>query len=317
MARFLVVRVAQLVVTLLIGSVLVFLIVHAAPGDPVVAQLGLNATPERIAAGRHALGLDRPLVIQYLFWLGRAVRLDLGVSFATGLPVTATIGAAFENTLKLTVAAVCLGTILGVVFGVVAAVRYGSRTDKTISSTAAVGMSVPNFAVGTMLILVFAVYLKILPAAGAGIPGQSGSDSLTYLVMPAITLAIPFASVVARYVRLELSDSLISEYAFTSRAMGLSSTTVVLNAWRNAMIPTMTVAGIQAGQLLAGAVVTETVFSYPGLGFLTIQSIDSLNYPVVEGVIIVATAVFIIMMFVVDILAAAIDPRVRVNGRIG
>jgi ABC-type dipeptide/oligopeptide/nickel transport system permease component len=315
MWRYVVMRVGQLIVTLFIASVVVFLVIEHAPGNPVLVQLGLNPTHAEIVNETRKLGLNDPLPQRYAIWISQAVRLNLGKSFSTGLPVTQTITQAFGNTFRLTVMAVLLGFLLGAPLGVLAALRRGGKLDAAISSFAALGLSVPNFAVGTLLILVFSVHFKLMPSAGGGIPGQSFVSALKFTLMPAITLAIPFAAVFVRYVRMELGEGMSQPYILTSRSLGLRPVTVVYNGWRNAMIPTLTVMGIQIGRLLAGAVVTETVFSYPGLGYLTIQSIQSLDYPVVEGVLLVAAAVFLLVMFVVDLLVGLADPRVRLGSR--
>lgn len=314
MLRYVLIRLAQFVVTVFIASVVVFFVIEHAPGNPATFQLGLNATPAEVANEARKLGLDSPLPHRYIIWLSQAVHLNLGVSFSTGLPVTTTIGGAFGNTLRLTVLAVILGLILGIPLGITAALRRGGKIDAVISSWAAVGMSVPNFAVGTILILVLAVHFKLMPSAGAGNPGQSLASALRFTLMPAITLAIPFSAVVTRYIRMELGEVMGQPYILTARSLGLKRRTIVFNGWRNALIPTITVLGIQTAQLLAGAVITETVFSYPGLGYLTIQSIQSLDYPVVEGVLLLAASVFLLFMLLVDLAVAVADPRVRLGG---
>ncbi|MDA8292095.1 MAG: ABC transporter permease [Actinomycetota bacterium] len=314
MWRFALVRTGQLLVTLFLASVAVFLVIEHAPGDPAQVQLGLSATPAEIAVERRKLGLDASVMHRYVVWLGQALHLDLGRSFATGLPVTRTIVTAFGYTLRLDVLAIVLGIALGLPLGIAAALRRGSRLDAGISAFAALGLSVPVFAMGTLLILVFAVHFKVMPAAGAGVPGQSVLSSLRYLVLPAATLAIPFAAVLARYLRVELGEAMEQPYVLTARSLGLRRRTVVVNAWRNAMIPTITVMGIQVGRLLAGAIITETVFSYPGIGYLTVQSIQSLDYPVVEGVLLLGAAVFLLVMFVVDVVIGFASPRMRIEG---
>lgn len=315
MTRYAFARLGQFVITLFIASIVDFLIITHAPGNPAQFQLGLNATPTEIANETRKLGLDTPLPHRYLIWLWQAVHLNLGVSFTTGLPVTTTIGSAFGNTLRLTVLAVLLGLAFGVILGAVAGLYRGTKIDSAISTWAAIGMSIPNFAVGAILILVFSVQFKLMPAAGAGVPGQSFGEALKYTLMPAITLAIPFSAVAIRYIRMELGDVMGRPFILTSRSLGLHRGTILYNGWRNALIPTITVIGIQTAQLLSGAVVTETVFGYPGLGYLTIQSIQSLDYPVVEGVLLLASAVFLLFMLLVDLAVAVADPRIRLGGR--
>lgn len=315
MTRYVFGRLGQFIVTLFIASIADFLIITHAPGNPAQFQLGLNATPAEIANEARKLGLNTSLPHRYLIWLWHAVHLNFGVSFTTGLPVTTTIAQAFGNTLRLTVLAVLIGLVLGIVLGVIAGLCRGTKIDTVISAWAAIGMSIPNFAVGAILILVFSVHLKLMPAAGAGTTGQSFGEALRYTLMPAITLAIPFSAVAVRYIRMELGDVMGQPFILTSRSLGLRRGTILYNGWRNALIPTITVLGIQTAQLLAGAVVTETVFGYPGLGYLTIQSIQSLDYPVVEGVLLLASAVFLLFMLLVDLAVAVADPRIRLGGR--
>lgn len=315
MIRYAFVRIGQLVVTLFLASVAAFLVIENAPGDPARFQVGLSATPAEVAVEAHKLGLDASLPHRYAIWLSQAAHLNFGISFATGLPVLSTISTAFGYTLRLAVLAVVLGLVLGIPLGLLAALRRGGKLDALISAWAAAGLSIPSFALGTLLILVVSVHLKLMPSAGGGQPGQSLGSALRYTLMPALTLAIPFAAVLVRYIRMELGEVMGQPYILTARSLGLKARTVVWSGWRNAMIPTITVMGIQVGRLLAGAIITETVFSYPGLGYLTIQSIQDSNYPVVEGVLLIAAAVFLLVMFAVDIGVALLDPRIRLGRR--
>ncbi|MBA3368772.1 MAG: ABC transporter permease, partial [Geodermatophilaceae bacterium] len=221
---------------------------------------------------------------------------------------------ALAYTAQLAIVAATLALLLGVTLGIVAALRRGSRTDLAISTFAASSLSIPGFALGTVLILVVSVELGLLPPAGAGQPGQSFGTAVEFTLMPAFTLAIPVAAVLIRYIRVTLGETMAQDYIVTARSKGLKrSTIVVQHGLRNALIPTITVAGIQLGGLLAGAVVVETVFSYPGLGRLTIQAIRGVDYPVVQGALLLAAATFLILTFLVDIAYGLIDPRIRVQ----
>lgn len=315
MVRYVLVRMGQLVVTLFIASVAVFFIIENAPGNPAQFQVGINATPAQVAVEAHKLGLYGSLPHRYLIWLTQALHLNLGVSFSNGLPVTSTIVTAFGYTFRLAVFAILLGLLFGIPLGMIAALRRGHKLDSLISAGAATGLSVPVFASGTLFILVFSVHLKVLPSAGGGLPGQTFVSAVRYTLMPALTLAIPFAAVLIRYIRMELGEVMGQPYILTARSLGLSAHSVVWCGWRNALIPTITVMGIQAARLLAGAMITETVFSYPGIGYLTLQSIQDSDYPVVEGVLLLAAVVFLLVMFAVDILVGVVDPRVRVGRR--
>lgn len=316
MLRYSLARLVQLIVLLFVASVVVFLVIRNSPGDPARIRLGLEATPHQISVEHHRLGLDQPLPTQYAVWLTDAVHLDFGDSFSNGLPVTQVLGEALYYTVRLTALASVIALVVGVVVGLVAALNRGRRVDLAISAIASAGFSVPSFALGTILILVLSVRLGWLPSAGAGDVEQSVGGALSFLIMPAITLAVPFAVVLVRFIRVAVGETMAQDYIVTARAKGLTRTTVLLqHGVRNAMIPTVTVAGIQLGQLLAGAVVTETVFSYPGLGRLTIQSIQGLDYPVVQAALLLEAAIFLAVTFVVDLVYGLIDPRVRLGGR--
>lgn len=314
MIRYSLGRLAQLVLMLFIASVVIFLVIQNAPGDPARVHLGLSATPAQVALERHKLGLDKALPQRYAIWLTHALRLDLGRSFTTNLPVTDMIRTAFFYTFRLALLSAGIAIVVGLILGVVAALRRGKRTDVAISGVAAASLTLPSFAMGTILILVVSVHLRLLPPSGAGPSGQSAAEAFKYLIMPALTLAIPAAAVLTRFVRVALTESMEQDYIVTARSKGLSQWTVIMrHGLRNAMIPTVTVAGIQVGRLMAGAVVTETVFSYPGLGYLTIQSIRNLDYPVVEGSLLLAAGVFLVLTFVVDLAYGLFDPRARLE----
>lgn len=316
MLRYTLTRLAQLVLMLFIGSVVIFLVIQNSPGDPAYIRLGLDATPEQVAVERERLGLDRPLPEQYLVWQSQALRLDLGVSFSTNQPVTEVIADALSYTAQLAAIAALLALVVGATLGIAAALRSGGRIDVAISAFAAMSLSIPSFALGAVLILVVSVELGLLPPAGAGLAGQSAGEALQFILLPALALAIPVSAVLTRFIRVALGETMAQDYIVTARSKGLRrSTIVVQHGLRNALIPTVTIAGIQLGGLLAGAVVVETVFSYPGLGRLTIQAIRGVDYPVVQGALLLAAAIFLILTFLVDIAYGLIDPRVRVGGR--
>ncbi len=316
MMRYSLGRLAQLVLMLFIASVVIFTVIQNAPGDPARIQLGLSATPEQIAVERERLGLDEPVTDRYVVWLSDALRLDLGNSFATNQPVTELVGTALSYTARLAVLATLIALVVGGILGIVAALNRGRRIDVVISTVAAAGLTLPSFALGAIFILVVAVELQLLPPSGAGTPGQPVGEALKYLIMPAVTLAIPFSVILTRFIRVALAEAMEQDFIVTARAKGLTRRTVILqHGLRNAMIPTITMAGIQVGRLLAGAVVVETVFSYPGLGFLTIQSIRGLDYPVVEGSLLLAAGIFLVVTFLVDLTYGLVDPRGRLGGR--
>lgn len=316
MRRYFLTRLVQFVPTLFIASVLVFLVITASPGDPARIKLGPEATPEQVAVERQRIGVDEPLPVRYLIWLSDAVRLDLGRSFQSNLPVTVVIMDAFGYTVRLALAASAIGISLGLGLGIVAALSRGKPLDVGISTLAAVLLSVPSFVSGIILILVFSVTLRLLPSSGAGETGQTTVDSLRYLVMPAVALGLPFAAVLARFMRGALIEALGQDHVLTARAKGLKPLTVVgRHAVRNALVPTVTIVGIGLGTLLAGTVVTETVFSYPGLGRLIVGSIFNRDYPVVQAGLVLGAVVLLTASLVVDVLYGILDPRIMLGRR--
>jgi peptide/nickel transport system permease protein len=308
-------RLGQLILMLFLASIVIFAVIQNAPGDPALIRLGTEATPEQIEIERVRLGLNRTLPERYAIWLGDAVRLDFGNSFSTGLPVTEAIADAFAQTLKLAGLAALIGLVMGMALGITAALNRGTKLDTAISALTALAFSLPSFALGTLLVVIFAVTLRWLPPSGLGNASNTVVDTLRFLIMPAVTLATPFTVVLARYVRTALIEAMQQDHVTTARAKGLRNSAVVINyGLRNALIPTVTIAGLQIGNLLAGATVTETVFSYPGLGRLTIEAVISLDYPLVQGALLFTATVFLICTFLVDLTYGLIDPRIRTAG---
>jgi peptide/nickel transport system permease protein len=303
-----------LVPTLFLASVLIFGIISLAPGDPVRMKIGLEATPEQVAAERERLGLDKPLPVRYAVWLGDVAHLNLGRSLVNSRPVTGLIAEAFPNTLRLALTAFAISLLLGLPLGTLAAVRHNSRTDALITGFNSLGLAIPAFWLGLMLILLFAVTLQWLPPSGVGNPGQPWYLSLQFLILPTVTIALSNLSVFARFVRSAMLEVLDADYVRTARAKGLAEQTVLSrHALRNALIPVVTVLGIQFGRLLGGAVVTEAVFAYPGLGFLVVSSIGNRDYPVVQGALMLVVFIFLLSSIVVDLSYAYVDPRVMVQ----
>jgi len=316
MLRYTISRFGQLILLLAIASVVVFVVIQNTPGDPALMRLGLDATPEQVAIEQARLGLDRSLFERYVIWATDALRLDLGVSFATSQPVIRMLGDALFHTFRLAALASAFALLLGTGLGIVAALNRGRRLDTVISAVCSLGLSLPSFALGTILIILFAIVLRWLPPSGVAMTGQSWAEQLRHLALPAITLATPFTMVLTRFMRGTLIEVLSQDYIVTARAKGIPMGAVVLtHALRNALIPTVTIAGMQIGSLLAGATVTETVFSYPGLGRLTIEAVQGLDYPVVQAALLLTASLFLINTFIVDLTYGLIDPRVRTGGR--
>ena len=274
------------------------------PGDPAQVLAGQMATPEEIENIRQQLGLDRPIYEQYATYLSRLVRFDLGRSARTQNPVTQEIWARLPNTLLLAVVAITLACLFGIPAGIISAVRPYSWIDYLVTTSALFGMSMPVFWLGLMLVVVFSVILKWRPAGGTG--------SWQNVVLPSITLAAFVVAFIARMTRSTMLETLSQDFTTTARSKGLQERVVVIkHAFKNAMIPIITVVGLQFGLLLGGAVLTETVFAWPGLGRLIVDSILARDYPVIQGSILIFGLLYIMVNLVVDLIYALVDPRIR------
>ncbi|MGE3956078.1 MAG: nickel ABC transporter permease [Vicinamibacterales bacterium] len=304
MGRFLVRRLLLTVPVLIGVATLVFSLVHLVPGDPVQAMLGESAAPGDVEEMRARLGLDRPLVEQYLAFAAGLVRGDLGTSLRTNQPVSTVVLERMPATLELAVAAMVVAAALALPLGVLAAVRRGTFTDHLSTTLALVGISMPTFWLGPLLAIVFSVWLGWLPVAGRG--------SLAHLVLPAVTLGAPLAAMLARMTRASLLEELRELYVTAARARGASQARAVLaHALRNSLIPIVTIAGLQFGSVLTGAVITETIFAWPGVGRLLVQSISARDYPAVQGCILLIAVTYVSMNLLVDVLYGVLDPRIR------
>ena len=302
--RYLLVRAAYaLPVTWLVVSV-VFLLIHLVPGDPVLQMLGEGEPAADIAATRHAYGLDVPLGQQYLHYWKGVLHGDLGPSLRFNQNVSKLIAQRYPYTLQLTVAALLVALLISIPAGVRSAQRRGKWDDKVLSVVSLFGLSFPNFALGPILILLFSIELGLLPVSGSGTFG--------HLVLPAITMGGSLAAILTRMVRTSMLEELGQDYIRTARAKGLSERAVVYrHALRNAMLPILTVVGLQFGALLAGAIVTETIFSWPGIGRLTIQAIGNRDYYLVQGCILAIGLTYVLVNFMTDLLYSVANPRIR------
>lgn len=285
-------------------ATLVFSLIHLVPGDPVQAMLGESATPQEIAALRERLGFNRPLVTQYGGFIKGVVTGDLGRSLRTNQPVAREIAQRVPATLELALASMTVAFLIAIPLGILAAVNAGTTIDHAATTLALVGISMPNFWLGPLLAIVFSVYLGWLPVSGRG--------TLSHLVLPAITLGAPMASVLARMTRASVIEELRELYVLAAMARGVSRVRAVLvHAFRNSLIPIVTVAGLQFGVVLTGAVITETIFAWPGVGRLLIQSITARDYPTVQGCVLFIALVYVSMNLLVDITYGLLDPRIR------
>jgi ABC-type dipeptide/oligopeptide/nickel transport system permease component len=274
------------------------------PGDPARVIAGVLASPEDVERIRQSMGLDKPLWVQYGNFLGSLLRLNLGTSAHTNAPVIEEIGSRLPYTVELAVVALVIAVTVGLLAGVAAAMRRNTMLDLLISSFSVFGVSMPVYWLGLMMIIVFAIYLHLLPAAGADEPAS--------IVMPAVTLALFSLGLIARMTRSSMLEVLGQDYVRTARAKGAPLRSVVFrHALRNALLPIMTVIGLQFGALLGGAVVTETVFAWPGVGRLLIDSIFFRDYPVVQGLVLMFGTTFVVINLLVDLLYAYVDPRIH------
>jgi ABC-type dipeptide/oligopeptide/nickel transport system permease component len=306
MTRYLAYRAALAIPALWLILTLVFLLAHVIPGDPVEQMLGEGARAEDLTELRHTLGLDQPVLVQYSHYLTAVLHGDLGQSFRFQQPVARVVLTHYPATLELALVALLVCAAIGIPAGTLAAQRRGTNTDRAIGFFTLLGLSVPNFALGPVLILVFSVLLGWLPVSGRG--------GVTHLVLPAITLGAALAAILTRMVRSSVMEELSSDYVRTARAKGLSEHAVLLrHALRNALIPILTILGLQFGTLLAGTIVTETIFSWPGIGRLAVQAIQSRDYPLLQGCILVIAVSYVLVNLLTDIVYSLADPRVRLQ----
>lgn len=304
MFRYLAHRLLYMVPVVWLVVSVVFLLIHLVPGDPVQQMLGEGAASADIQAARHAYGLDQPLPQQYLHYWKGVLHGDLGQSLVFQQNVGALIARRYPATLELTLAALLVALALSIPAGVRSARRRNRWDDRVLSFVSLLGLSFPNFALGPILILVFAIWIGALPVSGAG--------GFRHLVLPAITMGGALAAILTRMVRTSMLEELGQDYIRTARAKGLPERTVVYrHALRNALIPVLTVVGLQFGALLAGAIVTETIFSWPGIGRLTIQAIASRDYYLVQGCILAIGLSYVAVNFLTDLLYSVVNPRIR------
>jgi peptide/nickel transport system permease protein len=312
--RYVVRRLLLLVPVLLGVSVIIFMVLHLAPGDPAEIMLGSQATQADLERLRAELGLTEPLYVQYVHWLSLVARGDLGRSIWMKRPVLAEVLGRFEATLVLTGAALVLSTLGGLALGIASAVRPNSLLDRASAVASLFGASMPVFWLGIVLMVIFALWLGWLPASGMFAPYGGGhlTDLLAHLALPAFTLAAASVTIIARLTRSTMLETLGQDYIRTARAKGVVERVVVLrHGLKNALIPIVTVVGVQAGYLLGGAVLTETVFAWPGVGTLMVQGILARDFPLVQGCVLVVALSFVVINLIVDLLYAWLDPRIR------
>ena len=304
MFRFILRRLALSLPVLAVVVTSIFLLIHLIPGDPVVQMLGEGAKPADVEEIRHRLGLDQPLHIQYATYWKRLVRGDLGTSFKFNIPVADVLKTRYPATLWLALISLVVAISIAVPAGVTAAVNRGRWPDRLLGGVTLVGLSFPNFALGPVLILIFSIQAGWLPV--------SGRDSPASYLLPAITLGTSMAAILTRMVRSSMLEQLSSDYVRTARAKGLSEGAVLYrHALPNGLIPVVTVIGLQFGALLAGAIITETIFSWPGLGRLTVEAIHARDYPLLQGCVLSIALTYVLVNFLTDLGYSLLDPRIR------
>lgn len=306
MIRYLGLRLLLAIPALWLIVTMVFLLAHIVPGDPVQQMLGEGAQQQDIQQLRHELGLDLPLPVQYEKYLTSVVRGNLGESIRFQEPVAEVVLSHYPATLELSFFALLVCGAIAIPAGVFAASKRGTAADHTVGVFTLFGLSVPNFALGPVLILVFSVLIGWFPVSGRG--------GISHLILPAITLGAALAAILARMVRTSVIEELSSDYVRTARAKGLRESAVLFkHAFRNALIPILTIIGLQFGTLLAGTIVTETIFSWPGIGRLSVQAIEARDYPLLQGCILLIAVSYVAVNLLTDVVYAFVDPRVRLQ----
>lgn len=304
MIRYISIRLLFALPALWLILTMVFLLAHIVPGDPVAQMLGEGARAEDLTQLRHALGLDLPLPVQYGRYLSGVLHGNLGESFRFQQPVLKVVVEHYPATLELAAVALLICALIGIPAGVLAAHKRGERTDHAVAILTLFGLSVPNFALGPVLILLFSVVLGWLPVSGRG--------GISHLILPAFTLGAALAAILTRMVRTSVIEELSADYVRTARAKGVSESAVLFrHALRNALIPILTILGLQFGSLLAGTIVTESIFSWPGIGRLAVQAIGARDYPLLQGCILLIAVSYVFVNLLTDLVYAVVDPRVR------
>jgi peptide/nickel transport system permease protein len=312
MGRYIALRLVQLLPVLFLASIAVWLMIYLIPGDPAIALLGPDASREQLDRARERMGLNQPLPVQYVLWLGRVAQGDLGVSYLNGTPVRDLLRQRIPVTAQLTVASLVVALGVAIPLGILSAVRPRSRLSAVAAGYNALAMAIPTFWLGILLVLLFGLQLKWLPTSGYVPLWEDPARALRSLVLPAVTLGAYVSAVLARFTRAALLETLVQDFVRTARAKGLRERSVVGgHALLNALIPVVTVVGLQFGAFMGGAVITEAIFDQPGLGRMLLQAILQRDYTVVQGTILFVVVAFVVVNLLTDLLYAYLDPRIR------
>jgi peptide/nickel transport system permease protein len=312
MHRYLLSRLAGMLAVLAIVAVMVFVLTRAASGDPISVLLGDQATADDIARVQKDYGLDKPLPVQFAYWLGEVLHGNLGQSIFLQRPVTQALWERAEPTTLLALMAVAIAALIGIPCGIVSAVYRGRWLDQVVTGAAMLGASIPSFWFGIVLIQLFAVSLGWFPVSGYGAPDAPLAERIHALMLPSLVLGVLNSALIIRFTRASMLDVLGEDYVRTARSKGLGEGTVVLkHALRNALVPVVTVLGLTVALMIGGAVVTETVFGLPGIGNLVVNAVLRRDYPVIQGALLVIAAIYVLINFAIDLLYVAVDPRVK------
>lgn len=312
MIRYIIQRFIGMIIVMFLVVTIVFVIVRVTPGDPAAVMLGPEATQADITDLRAQLGLDQPLVMQYIYYVGQLMRGDLGQSIFLNQPVLSALSERAEPTFFLTLFSIIIACVIALPIGIYAAYRRGSFIDQAATTLAMFAASIPSFWLGLILMQVFAVRYGFFPVSGYGGPDASFTDRMWHLSLPAIALGLVSSALILRFTRASMLDVLGDDYVRTARAKGLIERKVILkHALKNALIPILTVIGLTVAVLISGAVVTETVFSLPGIGNLVVSAVLRRDYPVIQGALLVIAALYVLINFAIDMLYLLVDPRVR------
>jgi peptide/nickel transport system permease protein len=312
MPKYIAQRLLGMAAVMFIVVTVVFVIVRVTPGDPAAVMLGPDATQADIAALRERLGLNRPVVVQYVLYFGQLLRGDLGRSIFLDKPVLAALAERAEPTLFLTLFAILIAASIAVPIGILAAYRRGSAFDQVVATLAMMSASIPSFWLGLLAQQTIAVKLGLLPVAGYGPPGAGFLERMQHLILPAMILGVVSSALILRFTRASMLDVLNDDYVRTARAKGLGEFQVVMkHAFKNALIPVITVLGLTFAMLISGAVVTENVFNLPGVGNLVVSAVLRRDYPVIQGALLVVAGLYVLINFLIDMLYLVVDPRVK------
>ena len=314
MGRYVLRRLLQAIPVVFFSTFLVFMVIHLIPGDAAAVLAGPNATAESLAAIRKDMGLDQPLLVQYVVWVGHLVQGDLGRSTLSGQPIIKLLQARAPATIELTVAAMLISMAIAVPLGILSATHVRGRLEWLISTIQSLWLAIPNFWAGILAIIFFSLVLHWLPPGGRIADGNDLGNSIKSLILPAATLALSLAAGLSRFIKFNLLEVFFDDFVRTARAKGLNNTAVVYgHALRNAMLPVITILGVQFASLLGGTVIIESVFSWPGVGGLMLDGISNRDYAVVQGGLLLLVLLFIVINLLVDLTYALIDPRLRVG----